>query len=266
MEEIKTILENILHTKIINSIVIIILSIAIYKGITHFLNKSEERSKSKLFTSNKSKTYIKLTRSIFRYVFIIITLLILLQVNGIDVSSALAGVGILGAVIGLAIQDWLKDIIRGSSILSDNYFSVGDIVKYKEIEGKVLVIGIKTTKIQDLRTNNIISIANRNIEEIEVVSNFIFINIPMPYEVKVEKAERAINDIIEDIKENNNVEGCKYLGVNDLADSSIKYLIQVECNPIYKLQVRRDALRSVLTQLSRNRIEVPFNQIDVHTK
>ena len=117
-----------------------------------------------------------------------------------------------------------------------------------------------------MKTNNIISIANRNIEEIEVVSKFIYINVPMPYEVKVEKAERAINDIIEDIKENNNVEGCKYLGVNDLADSSIKYLIQVECNPIYKLQARRDALRSVLTQLSRNRIEVPYNQIDVHTK
>ena len=55
-----------------------------------------------------------------------------------------AGLGILGVIFGLAIQDWLKDIIRGSSILSDNYFAVGDVVKYKDIEGKVLVIEIKT--------------------------------------------------------------------------------------------------------------------------
>ena len=30
---------------------------------------------------------------------------------------------------------------------SDNYFKVGDVVKYKDIEGKVIVIGVKTTKV-----------------------------------------------------------------------------------------------------------------------
>ena len=97
------------------------------------------------------------------YVIIVITVLLILQINGINVSSLLAGVGIMGAVIGLAIQDWLKDIIRGTSILSDNYFSVGDIIRYNGIEGKVVVIGLKTTKIQELKTGYIKSIANRKI-------------------------------------------------------------------------------------------------------
>ena len=190
----------------------------------------------------------------------------MLQINGVDVSSVLTGVGILGIILGLAIQDWLKDIIRGSSILSDNYFAVGDVVKYKDIEGKVLVIGLKTTKIQDLKTSNILSIANRNIEEIEVVSNLIYINIPMPYEVSLEMAEKAIKDINEAIMKNNNVDGCRYVGVNDLADSSIKYLIEVKCNPLYKLQVRRDSLRSILDEMAKNEISVPYTQIDIHEK
>lgn len=266
MDNIKLFMEKIWKIQVLNSLIIVVLSIILYKMITYFLEKSEEKNAFKLSSSKKRKTYLKLVKSIIRYIFIIVTILIMLQVNGVDVSSVLTGVGILGVIFGLAIQDWLKDIIRGSSILSDNYFSVGDIVKYKDIEGKVLVIGLKTTKIQDLKTSNILSIANRNIEEIEVVSNLIYINIPMPYEVSLERAEKAINDINEAIKKNNNVDDCKYRGVNELADSSINYLIEVWCNPLYKLQVRRDSLRSILDEMAKNNIEVPFTQIDIHEK
>ena len=265
-ENIKNFFNNSWQIQIINSILVILISIIIYKGVVYFLNKSEEKSKSKLFTSNKGKTYIKLLKSIIRYVSIIVTVLIILQANGVNVSSVLAGVGILGVIFGLAIQDWIKDIIRGSSILSDEYFQVGDIVKYNDIEGKVLVIGLKTTKIQDLRTSNIISIANRNIEQIEVVSNFIYVRVPMPYEVSLQKAEKAIDEIKEMIKQNNNVNDCRYIGVTELADSSIQYLLEINCNQQFKLQVKRDALRSILVGLANNKIEVPYTQIDIHNK
>ena len=266
MNNLKIFFNNVWHIQIINSIIIIIVSIMLYKGIVFFLNKSEEKSKSKLFTSKKGKTYVKLMRSIIRYIFLIITVLVILQVNGINVSSVLAGVGILGAVFGLAIQDWLKDIIRGSSILSDEYFQVGDVVSFNGIEGKVLLIGLKTTKIQDMKTGNIISIANRKIEEIQIVSKLIYIRVPISYEVPLKRAENVMRIITEMIKENENVEGCRYLGVTELADSSVQYLLEVTCNQQYKLQVRRDALKSVLIGLAKSGISVPYTQIDVHNK
>lgn len=266
MEKLLKLWEEAEKSKIINSIIIVVMSIILYKVIVYILDKSEKKENLKLLSSKKSKTYIKLIKSVIRYAFIIITALMLLQANGIDVSSVLAGVGVLGVVFGLAIQDWLKDVIRGSSILSDNYFSVGDVVKYKDIEGKVLVIGLKTTKIQDIRTSNVISIANRNIEEIEVVSDLIYITIPMPYEVSVERAEKTVEKIISSIGKQENVEKTRYLGVNELADSSINYLIEIKCNPLKKLQTRRDALKIALEEMAKDGIEVPYNQIDVHTK
>lgn len=266
MEDIKKFINNIDHTKIISSLVIILLSFIIYKAITYILTKGEEKAKIKLFTSKKGKTYLKLMKNVIRSIFTIITILIILQINGINVSSVLAGVGIFGIIFGLAIQDWLKDVIRGSSIISDDYFEIGDIVKYKDIEGKVLLIGLKTTKIKDLKTSNIISIANRNIDEIEVVSNLIYIKVPMPYEVKLNKAEKAINDIIQLIKENNNTFNCRYIGVTELAESEIDYLLEIDCNQRYKLQVRRDALRAIIVGLEKNNIEVPYKQIDIHNK
>ncbi len=116
MEDFKRILEEISKTHIIASIIIVIISIVIYKLITFFLNKGEEKSQLKS-TNSKKRTYLKLLRNILRYVFSIVTVLIVLQINGIDVSSILAGVGIAGVIFGLAIQDWLKDVIRGSRIL-----------------------------------------------------------------------------------------------------------------------------------------------------
>ena len=178
----------------------------------------------------------------------------------------LAGVGIISVIIGFAVQDVLKDIIKGFNIIADKYFQVGDVVKYGEIEGKVLAIGLKTTKIEDVRSFNTISIANRNIEQIEVVSNSIDVFIPVPYEVSLEDAEKAMADIVGLVKQMENVDDCNYRGVSELADSSIKYMINTRCNPLLKVQMRRNVIRCVLLGLRENNIQVPYNQIDVHTK
>ncbi len=266
MEKLEKLLENVWFTRGIHSLLVIIISVIIYKSIIYVLNKGEEKAKISIFTSNKGKTYLKLVKSIIRSVFIILTVLIVLQVNGINVSSVLAGVGIFGVIFGLAIQDWLKDIIRGSSIISDDYFKVGDVVKYREIEGKILAIGLKTTKIKDLKTSNIISIANRNIDEAQIVSEFVYVKIPMPYEVKLKQAEKVVEDILKLIQNNETVIKCRYLGVTELADSAIEYLVEVTCNPEKKLQARRDAIHSILEGLEANKIDVPYTQIDIHNK
>lgn len=252
--------------KVISSFIVIIISVAVYKGIIYLLNKSENRNNSLVTKSRKGKTYIKLIRSIIRYIFITITVLILLQINGVDVSSMLAGVGIIGVIVGFAVQDALKDIIKGLDIISDSYYQVGDVIKYGKVEGKVLAVGLKTTKVEDVRTFNVISIANRNIQEVEVVSNLINIDVPMPYETKIIIGEKVMEGIVENIKKLEHVVNCEYSGINELADSSIKYQIKVYCKPVYKVQIKREALRCILLGLEKNNIQVPYNQIDVHQK
>ena len=198
--------------------------------------------------------------------FLIITVLIVLQVNGVNVSSMLAGVGIIGVIIGFAVQDALKDIIKGFDILSDSYYRVGDVIKYKDIEGKVLAIGLKTTKVEDVNTLNVVSISNRNIEEVEVVSNLINIDIPFSYELKLDKVEKVIEEINKNISSIKTVDNVEYRGINDIAESSIKYQIKVYCNPLVKVQTRRDSLRCIVKVLEDNNISIPYNQIDIHQK
>lgn len=266
MDKIVDFLKDIPKTNIISSLIIIVVSFFIYRVISRFIVKSEKRAIDNNKLNKKSKTYFRLLNSILKYIFIIIALLLLLQINGVNVSSMLAGVGIVSVIVGLAVQDALKDIIRGFSILSDDYFSVGDIVTYNDITGKVLVLGLKTTKIEDISTDDIISIANRNIEQIQIVSKSLYVNFPMPYELPIDKAEAVVAEIIDEIKEFNDVEDAVYKGVSELADSSIKYLIKITCSPEKKSQIRRDTLGCILRTLAKHNIDVPYNQIDVHQK
>lgn len=257
---------EILNHNWVKSLVIIVLSIIIYKLVNILLLRGENSKSSKRSANHKDKTFIRLVRNFMKYAFFIIVLLIILQINGVDVSSMIAGVGVLSIIIGFIVQDAFKDIIRGIDIISDNYFAVGDVVKYGDIEGKVLMVGLKTTKIEDIRNANIISIANRNIEQVEIVSHDVYINIPLPYDVNLKNAENAVNDIVENVKANPNVDDCMYMGVNNFNDSSIDYLLKIRVNPKVKLQVRRDALRTILDTLSKHKIEIPFQQIDIHNK
>lgn len=266
MEQIKEFFSHVSSENIILTTVVIIVSMLIYYLIQKIITRSTESNVVNKKLNNKSRTYIKMILSVIRYILLIVTILVILQINGVNVSSLLAGLGIAGAVIGLAVQDALKDIIRGFTIISDDYFSVGDVVKYNETTGKVIVIGLKTTKIQDITTDNVIAIANRNIEKIEVVSKSLYVDFPLPYELSVLDAEKVINEMLSGFKSIKNIEAAEYKGVKKLDDSSIKYLFKITCNPEARLQTQRDVQRCILLTLEENNIAVPYNQLDIHQK
>lgn len=250
--------------KIIFSVVTIAIALLLHKLIIRATEKAMK--KNKVFDRKKTNTYIKFVKSIIRYIFVIAAVIILLKIYGVDVTSMLAGIGIIGAILGLAVQDLLKDVIRGSSILSDEYFSVGDVIKYNDIEGKVLVVGLKTTKIRELTTNDVISIANRNIEQVSVVSNYIFVRVPLPYELKLDEQRRIVGEIVELVKDDSLVEDCENIGLAELADSKIEYLLKITIDPSNKLQAKRNTLEHIVEGLEKNGVDVPYNQLDVHQK
>ena len=266
MENLKEAVTNLMQNQLFHSVVIILVSFFIYRVIHKIIMNGEKNSKINETISKRSKTYFKMIINILRYVFIVITILIVLQTNGVDVSSMLAGVGIASVIIGLAVQDALKDIIRGMNIISDNYFSIGDYVKFGEIEGKVVEIGLRTTKISDIKSGTIVSIANRNIEQAGVYGDWIYITIPMPYEVSIEKAEETIGEIMQELEAQEEISECSYKGVSSLDDSCIQYLLGIHSKAEVRYQVKRDSLRIVLLVMARHQIEVPYQQIDIHQK
>jgi len=256
--------ENEWILELLYSLVALCVSILVYQLISRIIQSRIDKNQN--LHNKKYNTYMRLTKSIIKYVFMLVTVIIILRINGVDVTSLVAGVGVLSIILGFAIQDALKDIVKGVDIISDNYYQVGDIIKFQDLTGKVLSIGLKTTKIQDIYTLNIASISNRNIEKVEVVSHLINIDIPLPYELKLQDAERVIKYIVKKIKTLKEIEEVEYRGVNNFSESSIDYQIKVYCQPAVKVQTRRDALTCILGCLEENNIKIPYKQIDIHQK
>ncbi len=268
MDKFNEIHKLITENPIFNSLVILIICLIFYIIARSILRKIENRN-GNTKVIRRGRTYANLARSVLRYIFITITIILILQANGVNVNSMLAGIGIAGVMVGLAAQDFMKDIIRGVTIISDDYFAVGDIVKYgdaEDEEGRVLSIGIRTTKIKNMRNGRIIAVANRNIEKAELVPARTSITLPLPYELKVADADKLLADIAAKIATDENVTECNYLGITSLGESAVNHLLVIMCLPEARLKARRVAYRTALLELEKANISVPYTQIDIHNK
>ena len=74
----------------------------------------------------------------------LIALLAVLEVNNIRITSIIAGVGVAGAVFGMAMQDVFKDVLMGMHIINDKSFKVGDVIKIDGDEGIVTLFTLQT--------------------------------------------------------------------------------------------------------------------------
>lgn len=266
MDFIKGIFENTWVQRGFWSVVVILFSLFLYRIVTRVLN-SKEKKASKIMSSKKNKTIIRMLKSIIAGALSIVTVLMVLQIYGVNVNSMLAGVGIVSIVVGFALQDSLKDIIRGFVIISDNYYEIGDVINYGTNVGPVISISLLTTKIQDINTMNYVSIANRNIDKVEMNPGYIYIPVPLPYKVKVEDAEVIMHEITKKVSKLDTIKDVRYQGINDLTPNSQNYQFYViASDPANTLQTRRDCLKVIARTLEEHKISIPQNKLDVRSQ
>lgn len=221
---------------------------------------------NKRLSDKKKRTYMRMVKSIICTLLVVIIVLIILQALGINVTSMLASVGVASVIIGFALQDALKDIIRGIEIISSNYYDIGDIIKFGDNLGEVQSITLRTTRIQDINTMNIVSIANRNIDKVEVDTGYIYIPVPLPYELKVEKADEVMKEIVKNLRKTDLTLTADYQGLTKIDTSAMDYQVVVTCDPTNRLQARRNCLHTIVKTLEDNKITIPYSKLDVHTK
>jgi len=86
----------------------------------------------------------------------VLALLLLLANLGIDITALVAGLGVGGIAIALAVQNILGDLLASLSIALDKPFKVGDFLAIGEEKGTVEHIGIKSTRLRSVNGEQII--------------------------------------------------------------------------------------------------------------
>ncbi len=79
-----------------------------------------------------------------------IIVLLILDNLGVNVTALVAGLGIGGVAVALALQNILGDLFSSLSIMLDKPFVIGDFVIIDEYMGSVEHIGLKTTRVRSL--------------------------------------------------------------------------------------------------------------------
>ena len=80
----------------------------------------------------------------------IIAVLMTLDLFGIDIGPAVAGLGVVGIALGFGAQTLVRDWLAGIFIVLENQFSAGDMVRLVGVEGVVEDFSLRRTTLRDL--------------------------------------------------------------------------------------------------------------------
>ncbi len=140
---------------ILNAILIIWIVFQVIKAVEIIIEYLVKRRYANE-DSASTRSAIKLLSSITKGALWVLGGLLILQNLGINVTSLIAGLGIGGVAVALALQNILGDLFSSFAIHFDKPFVVGDFIVVGDQMGTVEKIGIKTTRVRALQGEEIV--------------------------------------------------------------------------------------------------------------
>ncbi|MEW5693068.1 MAG: mechanosensitive ion channel family protein [Candidatus Hydrogenedentota bacterium] len=130
-------------------IIVLLLQVAFYVNaiINYWITKYKTKKRDE---GAMDGTTITAIGYISRMILWVVILLLVLENAGIDITALVAGLGIGGIAVALAVQNILGDIFSSLSIILDKPFVIGDFIVVGDYLGTVEHIGLKTTRIRSL--------------------------------------------------------------------------------------------------------------------
>lgn len=207
--------------------------------------------------------------SLYRWALIVFVGIFILSQIGIDVTAALAGVGVAGIAIGFAAKETLANIMSGFGIFIDKLYNKGDWVEIAGQYGQVKDITLRTTKIRTL-DNIFIIIPNASVTTNPVINYSeegmvrISVTIGIAYKESIDKAREVLINAVSKI-EGVRKDPAPKIVADELADSSINLLVRIWVDDAGADKHFRFELTEVCKRaLDEAGIEIPFPQRVVH--
>ncbi|MDE6162690.1 MAG: mechanosensitive ion channel family protein [Bacteroides sp.] len=144
--------------------------------------------------NNKMLPIIKRTILVVVWV---IGLVMALSNVGVNISALLGTLGIGGIAFALAAQDTVKNVFGAFTLLTDKPFNIGDTIRFDSIEGTVVDIGIRSTRIMNY-DKRIITIPNFKITDSSIINissepmRRVVLNLGLTYDTTAEKMKEAL--------------------------------------------------------------------------
>jgi len=184
---------------------------------------------------------------------------------GVQTAPLVAGIGVAGVGIGLALQGVLSNLVAGLLIIFTKPFRVGEYVELLGVEGQVMTVALFATTLQHSDRSRVV-IPNRKIVG-EVLHNYgtirqLSLSVGVSYDTNINQALTVIREIL---AQNPRVlkDPAPGVGVTSLADSSVNIAIMPWAAVSDHGAAGGELNKAILETFREKGIEMPFPQREI---
>lgn len=216
-------------------------------------------------------TLIHAGRSIGYVLILLVVLLMILHELGINITPILASAGVVGLAFSLGAQTVIKDFLGGILILTENQFTIGDVITIGQLTGTVEHISLRATYLRDsegklnlIPNGDIRTVSNLTSQWAQVVITF-----NVDYESDMERALQVLEEAARLVQSDEEIASAIFespyvLGWTGFTDWAVQMQIIAKTRPGKQWIVARAFRKTALELLQKEdiRVAVPRQRIE----
>ena len=189
-----------------------------------------------------------------------------LSLVGIDPFPALLVIGILAVAAAFGARNYLRDLLAGLTIVTEDQFVTGDTVQIGDTSGRVESLTLRRTLLRDSR-GALVTIPNGDIRAVANLSrdwSQTFVDVPLDPEAALERALEVLDAAAAGLRDDPAwsqalVDGPRILGVHSYDSTASVIRLQLRTTPTRQDEVARELRRRI--QLEFQRQGIPLSSV-----
>lgn len=254
-------IEHITASNIFSAVLSIVISLVLIKILTRVLERALGRSKLDLPLQT-------LLRTVLKGALWSVAAIIVLGCLGIEVTSLVAVLSVVGLAFSLALQNFLSNVAGGMQLLASHPFAVGDFVDAGGCSGTVAEIGMFYTKLTT-PDNKLVQLPNSTIVSANI-TNFsaqptrrVELTVSASYDAPTEQVLALLSRMAADhplVLD----DPAPVVHVDSYGDSAIGYVLRAWCANTDYWTVYYDLMDGFKPAFDNAGIEMTYPHVNVH--
>ena len=245
-----------------SAIVLVIMFILLYIIKQYLIKRVAYTNKDE----QHKNTFKGIIFSVMQYLVVILAIVTVMKINGINIAGILTGLGIFATIVGLALQDTLKDIISGINIYNNNFYKVGDMVRWNGEECDVKYFSARVTKFQSVYTNSTYTVCNSQINAIEKIKDVRFKTFRFRFDDDKKKIDKAFKKVAERMKDEcKYVKDAIYLGPIDITYEGVEFGLLYKCPAHKNLEISMKMIEFAFDEFKKAGVMPDQNSFSIDT-
>ena len=225
--------------------------------------------------ANTSSWALPLARRGLLIVVAVMAIMVSLDVLGVNISPLIAGLGIGGLAVALAIQPTLSNLFAGTYVITEGVVSPGDYIDMEGgVSGYVVDVNWRSTR---LRTwgNNLVVVPNSRFAE-TIITNYskpdehvnVFLTCGVAYESDLQRVEMVSQQVMEQVLAQHPgavQEYGAYFGYDTFGESNIDFWLFVQARDrLASFEVRTELIKQLHSRLAAEGITINYPVRTLH--